>query len=376
MKAHHLQSQSTHAARSGIGMNGYWKSNERRGLPTKPHRVAIFRALKLGDLLCSVPALRAFRANWPTAELTLIGLPWAVEFVARFSHYVDRYIEFPGYPGLPERIPRLKRIPQFLRAMQRERFDLAIQLHGTGDIVNELVVLFNARQTAGFFRPGGFCPDPATFTAWPDTGLEIHRLLSLVRALGLVTYGDELEFPLIKSDFDRLAQVAGMHLPRGEYVVIHPGASSAERRWAPENFAHVADCLHSAGLAVVVTGVPSEHLVGRSVAARMQSPSLNLCGRTDLGCLAALVAHAALVVCNDTGISHVAAAVRTPSVVISTAENRSRWAPIDQTRHQVLCRPAGVPVKEVIFAARKLLAELRCERETIIRSPRLICVSK
>src|SRR5437763_11121838 len=95
-------------------------------------RIAVLRALQLGDMLCAVPALRALRAAWPMAEIVLIGLPWARGFAWRFRPLVNAFHAFPGYPGLPEQPSRLGELPGFLGSMQRANFDLALQLHGSG----------------------------------------------------------------------------------------------------------------------------------------------------------------------------------------------------------------------------------------------------
>ncbi len=297
----------------------------------------MLRALALGDLLCAVPALRAFRAAFPEAEIVLVALGWARAFAERFDRYVDGFLELPGFPGLAESEPRVDELPAFLSRAQAMRFDLAVQLHGSGAVTNPLAVLLGARRTAGFYTPGSYCPDEELFVPYPDAGHEIHRLLRLPEALGLPLRGDELEFPLTGADRGELAGAAPT-LARGTYACIHPGARLPSRRWPPERFAAVADVLAARGLDVVLTGSAGEAPLTREVAARMHAPALDLAGATSLGALAALLEGARLLVSNDTGVSHVAAALRVPSVVVVTASDPERWAPLDRELHRAVVR--------------------------------------
>lgn len=329
------------------------KPGHRLGDPL-PRRVLVLRALQLGDMLCAVPALRALRRALPEAEISLLGLPWAAEFAERFSAYIDRFLCFPGYPGLPEQTPQVGDIPGFLRAIQAENFDLALQLHGSGLIVNPLLALLGAGRMAGYYADGAYCPDRHRFLPYADEGLEIRRLLKLLDFLGVEPAGEHLDFPLSEADFRKLQSLPGMHDVKS-YVCIHPGASVPERRWPAERFGAVAADLARQGFQVVLSGTASEQALTRQVARTAYTPCLDLAGQTDLGMLAALVKGARLLVCNDTGVSHVAAAVGTPSVVLSTGTNPSRWRPIDVERHHVLNRTPEVSAAEVLAHAALLL---------------------
>jgi ADP-heptose:LPS heptosyltransferase len=303
-------------------------------------RIAVLRALPgLGDMLCLVPALRALRAARPGAHITLVGLPAMRWFVARFGAYLDGLMPFPGWPGLVEQPVDARRTAAFLTAMQRIGFDLALQMHGSGGITNPLVMLLGARHAAGFYEPGQYCPDPERFIPVPAHTPEPLHHLHLLEHLGIPSQGAALEFPIRAAERDEAARIMAVHdLRPGEYICIHPGSSTPARRWPLERFVVVADALAGRGFRIVLTGSKAESAVTQAVAQAMCRPVLDLAGQTSLGALAALLEAARLQVANDTGVSHLAAALRLPSVLISFSDP-ARWAPMDRQRHRALSDP-------------------------------------
>ncbi len=291
--------------------------------------IAVLRALQLGDLLCAVPALRALRAAFPGAGITLVGLAWAKSFAARFGRYIDELVEFPGFPGTP----------QFFQRMRRRRFDLVLQMHGDGTRTNTIAERMGGRRTGGFYRDWNHCPDPQTFVEWDERENEVVRCLRLAAKVGAPARGTELEFPLSEGDW---AEWRALGL--ANYVCLHAGSQLPSRRWPPGRFAAIGDALAARGWTVALTGSAGEAGLTASVAREMKAPALDLAGKTSLGGLGALIARARLVVCNDTSVSHVAAALRTPSVVVCCGADPQRWAPLDRKLHHVLyhdvpCRP-------------------------------------
>lgn len=355
-------------------------ATEPAGLATLPQvrhareRIAVFRALQLGDMLCAVPALRALRAARPGARITLIGLPWAGEFARRFQRYIDDFIAFPGAPGLPERIAEPEALERFYAHARTHDFDLVMQMHGDGRVSNAVVQRVGARVIAGFHPLGAPCPDPEHFLAYPEHQPEVQRLLRLISFIGIRARGEDLEFPIGADEWKELARLRRTYgLRPGQYVCIHPGARAAARRWLPERFAGVADVLAARGWRVVLTGSAHERELTRAVARSMHAAVLDLAGATAVGTLAALLAGARLLVCNDTAVSHMAAALSVPSVVVYTGSSPARWAPLNGDRHRAVfravdCRPcahqvcpighpcaAGVTVTEVLAQAEQLI---------------------
>ena len=323
----------------------------------QPPELLLFRALQIGDMLCAIPALRALRRQLPQTRITLLGLPWASDLAQRYSDYIDEFIEFPGYEGLPERVCDPAAWPAFVASMRQRQFDLALQLHGDGSIVNGMLLQLEPRRMAGFC-PRGSEASTADFMHWPDSGSEIDRLLALTEFLGAAGDEGELEFPL--SEDDRLelqhSGLASGLLPRS-YICLHPGARDERRRWPTALFARVGDALQRMyGLPVVITGSAAEHELAQQEVAQMQTPALNAAARISIGAMAVLLNAARLLICNDTGVSHIAAGLGLPSVVIFRASDAERWGPLDQELHRRVHDPEGVRFATVLDQATQLLA--------------------
>ncbi|HLH24156.1 MAG TPA: glycosyltransferase family 9 protein [Chloroflexota bacterium] len=303
-------------------------------------RIAILRALNLGDLLLAVPAWRTLRAGLPAAEITLIGLPWAAAFARRCARYLDRFVAFAGHPGIAEVPPDPARAAAFFAAQRAYGYDLAIQMHGSGRTSNAAVRALGARATVGYYD-GTPSPDLTLGAPYPWDAHEVERNLGLARLLGCPSHDVRLEFPLLPEDHaEAEALLRPLGRASGPVVGMHPGASAVARRWPPARFAAVADALAARhGARVVLTGGPSELDVAAAVAAGLRAPALNLAGRTSLGGLAALIARCDLFVSGDTGPMHLAAAVDTPSVAVVGPGHVRRWAPLDRERHVVVCAP-------------------------------------
>lgn len=304
-------------------------------------QILIFRALKLGDMLCSLPALKAIRMKFPDSKITLVSHPVMKDLFARYPHYIDEFISFPGFPGMPETAVSPERTLSFLSDMQRRKFDLVLQLHGSGEFSNTVVSMFNGKKTAGFYREGHFCPDQELFIPYPDGLSEVHRCLSLLKVFGVEGVSDQIEFVVSKSEADKAEILLEQHgISQEGHVCLHPGASVASKRWSPSGFAKVADYLVWKGLRVIFTGSSVEDQLVEEIMSRMESPAMNAARfNLPLGELAALIQRSQGLICNDTGVSHLAAALKVPSIVIFSETDPVRWAPLDQAKHHWLYRP-------------------------------------
>jgi ADP-heptose:LPS heptosyltransferase len=192
---------------------------------------------------------------------------------------------------------------------------------------------------------------------------EVRRQLDLVAAVGCSTANEKLSFQVPKSARDSLPD-----LPE-PLIVVHPGASAASRRYPPESYARALDML---GHEVIFTGDAAEVELVESLRSSMTVPSRSLAGQLSLEALGALIEAADLLICNNTGPAHIAAALGTPVVDLYALTNPQHTPWQVESRvlfHDVPCRNCyksvcptghheclrGVAPERVAEAARELL---------------------
>ncbi|MFB9236799.1 glycosyltransferase family 9 protein [Plantactinospora siamensis] len=325
--------------------------------------ILVLRALGIGDLATAVPALRGLRGAWPDRPLALAAPGWLAPLV-ELTGCVDRLIPVDGLagegldgvgmgadgaagdadgaagdgrrgrspgehrpgpsPGYPRRGPVAGGAGPYR----------AVNLHGRGPESHRLLRRATSAPLLAFACPAaGHADGPQ----WRADEHEVRRWCRLLDWYGVPA--DPADLELDRPDPSRC--------PVG-VTVVHPGGKEPARRWSAGRFAAVARELDRSGHRVVVTGSPAERELTARVAAAAGLPATSALTGLGLAGLAALVAHARLVVSADTGVAHLATAYRTPSVVLFGPVRPEHWGPPpDRPWHRALW--AG-PVTEAASA--------------------------
>jgi ADP-heptose:LPS heptosyltransferase/uncharacterized protein YjbJ (UPF0337 family) len=269
----------------------------------------VYRALGLGDLLTAVPALRALARAFP-GHRRVLAAPRVLEPLALLTGAVDAVVDAAPLAPLP---------PELRRA------ELAVNLHGRGPQSHCVLLAAAPRRLVAFAQPQARVLGPA----WHAGEHEVARWCRLLRESGIDADPADLDFA--PPPGRPPAAAAGA-------TVVHPGAAGGARRWPVERWAAVARAQRLEGRQVLVTGGPGEEALAGAVAAAAGLPAeAVLAGRTDLLGLVATVAAAARVVCADTGVAHLATALRIPSVVLFGPTPPAEWGPpTDRPWHRAL----------------------------------------
>lgn len=290
------------------------------------HRIAVLRANQLGDFIVALPALQAIKNTYPQAELVLLAKPWTGKFMEARPSPIDRIISVPVSKGV--RIEDGKRenkedLRAFFRLMKKERFDIAVQMHGGGKDSNRFIKKLGAQLTVGSRTKDAERLD--RYIPYSVYQNEVLRYLEIAALIGARTADVAPHLTVLKNDTEETKR--SLHELAERYVVLHPGASDPLRRWDPARFAQVADSLADAGYQVVITGMPAEAGIVQEVASRMKHDAVNACSRLTLNGLTGLLAHSSLLISNDTGPLHLAQAIGTKNIGIFWGYNIINWGP-------------------------------------------------
>lgn len=291
-------------------------------LPEPPRRILIIKPSALGDVVHTLPVLSLLRRRWPDAHIA-----WLVN--RAFASLLT------GHPLLNDVIVfdrgRFRRgwwnpaasveLYGFFRSLRVSAFDLVIDLQGllrSGWMTMATrapvrVGFSNARELAHLFYTHRV----------PVATMDQHaveRYLSVCESLGCGR--GPVEFPFHVTDDDRAA-VARLIDGVGGYAVLLPGTNWATKRWPVEHFAALVDPLRrDRGLATIVAGAASDKSIASQIAG-----ALDLTGKTNLRELVALLGGASLVIANDSGPMHIAAALGRPLVTLFGPTNPLRTGP-------------------------------------------------
>jgi lipopolysaccharide heptosyltransferase II len=293
-------------------------------------RILCVRLDALGDVLMTTPAIRALKETVPGRRITLLTSPAGAEAAALIPE-VDDVLVYDA-PWMKATRPRSSSKAEWAMAerLRQGRFDAAVVF--TVYSQNPLPAAFLCYLADIPLRLAHCHENPyQLLTHWitdpePTRTIrhEVRRQLDLVAALGCYTEETRLSLRFSAAAERRvLRSLQELHQkPARPWLVMHPGASAPSRRYPAEGFAEAARRLTSqTGAFVVFTGSAAETELIEQIRQMMQGPSTSLAGVLDLEELAALLAHAPLLIANNTGPVHIAAAVGTPVVDLYALTN-------------------------------------------------------
>jgi predicted lipopolysaccharide heptosyltransferase III len=313
-------------------------------------RLLFIRLRNLGEAVLDTANLRALKRFRPDLQITTL-----VEAL-----YTDLYVADPDLEAIPlPRAAQNKRSSlasrlQIVRELRRRQFHAVLNLHG-GPTSAQLTLLSGANHRLGaqHFRSGyayNLRLPPAEAILGRTDLHTVEYQFGWFKWLGLPLQEPAPTQLFVDAQARTHAQAqlqeAGIE-PTRPYAVLAPTNEFYTKRWPPERFAALAETLHARGLQIVLTGAPTaeQRQQMADVQAATQLDIAALC-RLSIGELVAVIAGAKLFVGNDSGPAHIAAAVKTPLVVLFGPASAQRWrpwrAPAELVQNDFPCNPCSM----------------------------------
>ncbi|MGZ3430536.1 MAG: glycosyltransferase family 9 protein, partial [Isosphaeraceae bacterium] len=301
-----------------------------RDVWSQARNILCVRLDALGDVLMTTPALRALKTSHPGRRITLLTSPAGAE-AAPMIPTVDEVLVYqaPWMKSTGAR-PDSRLDHAMIGRLHDARFDAAViftvysqsplptaMLCSLADIPLRLAhCRENPYQLLTHWVPE---PEPEQFIRH-----EVRRQLELVGTTGCEVADERMSLQIPRGLHQRVAErLRGMHVDfHYPWLVIHPGASAPSRRYPPDLFARAARRLVlDVGMQIIFTGSQQERHLIEEIRTAMGVHSFSLAGDLALGELAALIAQAPLLIANNTGPVHIAAATGTPVVDLYALTN-------------------------------------------------------
>jgi heptosyltransferase-2 len=324
-----------------------------------PRKILVRSTNWIGDAIISLPALEALRRQFPESEIVLLSKPWVSEVYWHYPAMLRQMLYDPA-----EKHGGLRGLGRLVDDLRAEHFDLAILFQNAFQAA-WIAWRSHIPARVGYARDGrGFLlSNPVDVPPRGAYGHEAYYYLNLLFRAGLIERPEPVK-PLEESRLVmREAELSwaekrlqSLRLDGPRFLVgIHPGASfGPAKRWLPERFAAFAD-LAIGGLRadVLIFGSAAEVPLAEEIARSMKRAPAVLAGKTTLTQTMALLAHCQLVVTNDSGPMHLAAALGLPQVAVFGSTNERATGPLNLharvVKRPVSCSPCGLRTCPIDF---------------------------
>ncbi len=300
-------------------------------MPDAWKNILLIKPSSLGDIVMALPALSALRRSFPHARITWLIRPAFAPLIEGHPHldeilYFDRnklakawYCPFA-----------MKTLGSLVGDLRRRRFDAVVDLQGLLRSAS-LAWASGCRQRFGPVWGREFAHFFYT-TAVPRHADWVHVIdyyLKIIEAMGGADLRVEFVLPEKPAAVAAVGTLLSQHdLVRKRYAVLIPGSAQLSKCWPPERFGALADQLSSEhGLSIVATGSSAEGTMIEQIQSHTRCPIVNLAGRTSLPELVEVLRSARIVISNDTGPGHIAAALDKPLVMMFSWSNPLRVGP-------------------------------------------------
>lgn len=289
----------------------------RRIAGATPRSILVVRLDHLGDVLMTTPAIAALRASFPDARLDVLAADWGRAALEGNPDVTGvRRAVAPWYDPRASAIPPVGATLAAAAGLRRDPYDWAFDFRGDPRII--LLYLLPAAPRRFGFSGLGLERLLTDSVPYERTRSLIDQGLDLIAAAGVPPVA---RTPVFR--FGEDARARATHLlseagiaPGRPFAAVAPAANRPPACWGAHRFAAVADGLREANVPVVLVGRREDAEELRQVVGASRHPHVDLSGRTSLADLAALLERASLLVSNDSGPAHVAAAVDCPTVAV------------------------------------------------------------